>query len=420
MSQQQNSEKYDLVIVGGGIVGSTLACLLAPHPLRIAVIEASIPSEYVVDEPYDLRVSAISAASREAFEQARVWHAIQARRVSAYEAMFVWDATGNGQIHFQAAELGVAQLGHLIENRMIQLALLERLQTVDSIDVYAPCRVQKITVQTSPNDPSNPSNSLVLCSETTAPVQICLDDGTVLFSDLVVGADGAHSFVRRHLNIGWQSEDYGQKGLVAVVETSKAHQATAWQCFMPTGPLAFLPLGDSPFAHHSSIVWSLPADQADAYLHQDEQTFKQSLGAAFQHRLGDITAVSQRAAFPLKGAQAQDYVQPHVALLGDAAHTIHPLAGLGANLGIKDAKQLAEVLIQAKQQQRALGAYSTLRRYERARRGDNLLTMKTMEAFKLVFGNQLMPWQMVRNRGLQWVDQATWLKQRFMRQAMGV
>ncbi|HHC75297.1 MAG TPA: 2-octaprenyl-3-methyl-6-methoxy-1,4-benzoquinol hydroxylase [Thiothrix sp.] len=417
MSQQQNSEKYDLVIVGGGMVGSTLACLLAPHHLRMAVIETFIPPDYVVDEPYDLRVSAISAASREVFEQAGVWDGIQARRVSAYENMFVWDATGNGQIHFQAAELGVAQLGHLIENRMIQLALLERLQASDTVDLYAPCRLQQLTIQANPN-PNEQMSSIP--ASAAAPVQIRLEDGTMLSSDLVVGADGAHSFVRQHLNMGWQSEDYGQKGLVTVVETSKAHQATAWQCFMPTGPLAFLPLGDSPFAHRSSIVWSLPADQADAYLHQDEPTFMQTLGTAFQHRLGDITAVSQRAAFPLKGAQAQDYVQPHVALLGDAAHTIHPLAGLGANLGIKDAKQLAEVLIQAKQQQRALGAYSTLRRYERARRGDNLLTMKTMEAFKLVFGNQMMPWQMMRNRGLQWVDQATWLKQRFMRQAMGL
>lgn len=405
MSQQNKNAEYDIVIVGGGMVGSTLACLLAPHHLRIAVIEAFVPPAYSAGEAYDLRVSAISAASRQVFEQAGAWQGIQTRRVSAYEGMYVWDATGDGHIHFQAAELGVAQLGHLIENRMIQLALLERLQAADNVDIYAPRRLQQLAIQTD---------------QASSPVQIRLDDGTILQSELLVGADGANSLVRRQLNIDWQTEDYGQKGLVAVVETSKAHQATAWQCFMPTGPLAFLPLGNSPLAHTSSIVWSLPADQADAYLHQDESTFKQALGDAFQHRLGDILAVSQRAAFPLKGAQARDYVQPHVVLLGDAAHTIHPLAGLGVNLGIKDAKQLADVLIQAKQQQRALGAYSTLRRYERARRGDNLLTMKTMEAFKLVFGNQLMPWQVVRNRGLQLVDQATWLKQRFMRQAMGV
>jgi len=390
---------YPVIVIGGGMVGSTLACLLAKQLIDVAVIEARRPDEFKPNDAYDLRVSAISPYSQSILQQAGAWESIIAKRATPYEAMSVWDASGDGNIQFDAADIGAPQLGHIIENRMIQLALLETFERYSNLDLYLPNRLKQLEALDD------------------GGYIIHLDDGQRLQCDLLVGADGANSQVRSMANINVKRDDYAQKGLVTVVETEKPHQATAWQAFMPTGPLAFLPLGGSGESRHCSIVWSLPADQADRLLHIDDEAFKQQLATAFQHRLGDVISISQRAAFPLKGSQAEQYVLPHLALIGDAAHTTHPLAGLGVNLGIKDAAKLAEVLGAVKSDK--IGDYLTLRRYERARRGDNVLTMKGMEGFKSLFGNRLSPWMMLRNRGLNLVNQSNWLKQQFMRRAAG-
>lgn len=390
---------YPVIVIGGGMVGSTLACLLAKQSIDVAVIEARRPDDYQPDDAFDLRVSAISPYSQSILQQAGAWDDILSKRLTPYEAMSVWDSSGDGQVQFDAAEVGMPYLGHIIENRMIQLALLASCEAYTNLDMYLPNRLQQLEPLTE------------------GGYRVHLDDGQCLQCDLLVGADGPNSLVRSMASIDVKRDDYAQKGLVAVVETEKPHQATAWQAFMPSGPLAFLPLGGSADSTHCSIVWSLPADQADRLLHIDEAAFKQQLAAAFQHRLGDVVSISQRAAFPLKGSQAEQYVLPHLALIGDAAHTIHPLAGLGVNLGIKDAATLAEVLGAVRSHK--LGDYLTLRRYERARRGDNVLTMKSMEGFKLLFGNRLSPWMLLRNRGLNLVNQSRWLKRQFMHKAAG-
>ena len=368
--------QYDVIIAGGGMVGSTLACLLGNAGMHVAVLEAYQPTPFSPTEPYDLRVSAISRASQRALAQAGAWQGVAMRRTCAYEAMQVWDATGDGEIRFDAADLGEPDLGHIVENRVIQLALLDAI----------------------------------------AQVTVTLRSGKVLNAKLLVGADGAQSKVRELAGIPLHCQDYGQKGLVCVVQTSLPHQATAWQRFMPSGPLAFLPLADGA----CSIVWTLPADRADAMLLKNEADFCRELAQALDYRLGDVTHVGERAAFSLRGRHAEPYIQARLALVGDAAHTIHPLAGQGVNLGIKDAVELAQQLLNAQQRRADVGGLQVLRAYERARRGDNVLTQKAMETFRLVFGNTLTPWTMARNWGLNAVNRMGFLKYEMAKRAMGV
>lgn len=386
---------YEVVIAGGGMVGATLAHLLAQVGKQVAVIEAQGTTALAKDAPYELRVSALSRQTQRTLEKIGAWRAIKACRVSAYESMFVWDATGTGEIRFDAADLGEANLGHIVENRVVQWSLESLAQTNDQIDWFCSQRLSEFE-----------------CDD--AQVTITLADGSVLHAKLLVGADGAMSQVRQQAGIAIDREDYGQRGLVAVIQTAHSHEWTAWQRFMPTGPLAFLPLADE---HHCSIVWSLPADRADAMVNLSTDRFNQQLAEALDYRLGEVKLVSERGAFPLKGMHAERYIGQRVALVGDAAHTIHPLAGQGVNLGIKDAVALAEQVIAATND---LGSQKVLRRYERARKADNVMTQKAMEGFKLLFGNDMAAWRMLRNQGLNLVNQNGWVKNNLVKHAMGL
>ncbi len=388
--------QYEVIIAGGGMVGATLACLLGKAGRRVAVLEAHAPAELAADADYGLRVSAISRVSQQVLAQAGAWDRVLARRASPYEAMHVWDATGNGCIRFEAADLGEPELGHIVENQVLQQALLATLADYPSVSVCCPAR-------------------LAAFERTDDRVTVLLHDGQPLQAELLVGADGAHSRVRKLAGMSALREDYGQQGVVCTVRTELPHQATAWQRFMPTGPLAFLPLPD---AHTCSMVWTLPADYADTVLAFDEARFREALAEALDYRLGAVLQVSARAAFPLSGMQASHYVQPRLALLGDAAHTIHPLAGQGVNLGIKDAAALAAQLLNGKTTD--MGSLRVLERYARARRGDNLLTQKAMESFRLLFGNTLAPWVLLRNTGLNAVNSLPLLKYELARRAMGI
>jgi len=387
-------KQYDVIINGGGMVGATLASLLAAQGKHVAVIEAYAAKPFSQNDDYDLRVSAISRASQRALEEAGAWDAILSMRASPYEAMHVWDATGNGQVHFDAAELGEPDLGHIIENRVIQLAITEALNRHPTADLYLPNQLSRFNLA---ND----------------QIRVELRDGTQLAANLLVGADGANSQVRQLAGIDVKRDDYAQSGLVAVVKTEKPHEYTAWQRFQTTGPVAFLPLADG----RCSIVWTLPSDLADYYLSRNKTDFKAALAEALDFKLGKITQVGDRAAFPLRGSQAEAYVQERIALVGDAAHTIHPLAGQGVNLGIKDAVELASQLKMCKGD---LGKLKTLRRYERARRGDNVLTMRAMEAFRLLFGHNAAPVKSLRNLGMNVFNQAPMIKNEVIRKAMGI
>ena len=394
---QSTEDNFDIIIAGGGMVGLTLAAILKHSPFRVAVVENHEPAPFSAKQDYDLRVSAISRASAHVLHHVGAWDGILSRRYSPYDQMQVWDQGGQGLVHFDAADLVMDYLGYIIENPVVQLALLDSIRKAENIHWLCPEKIQAIY-------PGDQGTELVLGS------------GSKLEAHLLVGADGAHSQVRHAAGIDVDRAEYGQQALVCVVKTSKSHRNTAWQRFLSTGPLAFLPLADG----RCSIVWSVEQDRAEALLQLDDQKFSSQLGQAFEYQLGQVESVGPRAAFPLVRRHAKSYVQPGLCLIGDAAHTIHPLAGQGVNLGILDAAALAQVLMQAWRQKRDIASLATLRKYERWRRGENALMMYSMSGFKQLFSNDNLLLQSLRNTGLNLVNRIPPLKHRFMRQAMGL
>ncbi len=386
--------RYDVLIVGGGMVGLTLANLLRDSGLQIGVVEKFEPK--AVSDEVDIRVSAINRASLNIFKSMGAWPEMVAR-AGVYHDMQVWDATGAGMIHFDAADVGLDALGYIIENTVIQQALQRCAEQAENIDWICPVEI----------------NSIKLADECQ---RLHLDDGRILECSLIVGADGSRSQVRAAANIEFERLSYGQRAIVCTVETELAHAETAWQCFTPDGPLAFLPLMNG----QSSIVWSLEEGKVDTMLALDEESFCRELEQAFEYQLGAVKLVSPRAAFPLGHGHVDQYVQAGLALVGDAAHNIHPLAGQGANLGFLDAAALAEVIIQAHAAHRQWSALHSLRKYERARKGENRLMESAMTGFKLLFSNDSAVLSTVRNAGLGLVDQAPLIKNQFLRYAMGV
>lgn len=388
---------YDIIIVGGGMVGLTLAGALAKTGLQIAVVEAHAPKDISLNDEYGLRVSAISRASQQVFTNIGAWQHMQSRRVSPYEHMHVWDALGDGQIHFSAADLGADVLGHIVENNVIQFSLLQNLLQHENLHWLCPVNIERIVC-------NGDSNTLTL------------NNGNVLTTKLLVGADGALSKVREAAGIQLEQSPYAQKGVVCVVESTKHHQYTAWQRFLPTGPLAFLPLADG----RCSIVWSATDTEADRLLALNVNDFARELEQAFEFTSGTVKSVGERAAFPLIRRHAEHYVAPGVALIGDAAHTIHPLAGQGVNLGVLDAASLAQIISEAVTARRDFSGMPALRKFERWRRGENTLMMYSMSGLKNLFSNDNSALTLVRNAGLNLVNGLPSVKNLLMRRAMGL
>ncbi|OQY55016.1 MAG: ubiquinone biosynthesis protein UbiH [Candidatus Parabeggiatoa sp. nov. 2] len=427
----------DVLIVGSGLVGATCACALLQGGMRIVLVEAKPqppPTPYLqkpgineldLQKPgkdelasplpkgitneldlqqgqidkFDLRTFAITRASERIFTNLGVWEKITAQRVSLFREMHVWDAGGPGKIHFNSAALNEPTLGYIVEQNVIQTALTARLAEFENLTCYRPAKVQ----------------SFNLTADETA-MQVQLDNGQCLTTRLLIGAEGANSSIRTNAGIQYKRRDHGQQAIVATVQTAQPHQETAWQRFLPTGPLAFLPLTD---AHTSSIVWSIDTPLAQRLMALEKDTFQQQLEKAFAFKLGAVKDSSQRAAFPLQSRHVLNYVQPRLALVGDAAHTVLPLAGQGLNLGLLDAAALSEILINAHTRGRDFGSYRQLRRYERWRKGDNFATLKAMEGFKHLFGSSNGILIRARNAGLRFTDAAAPIKQIIMQHATG-
>ncbi|QYZ66399.1 MAG: 2-octaprenyl-3-methyl-6-methoxy-1,4-benzoquinol hydroxylase [Gammaproteobacteria bacterium (ex Lamellibrachia satsuma)] len=394
MSEQRDS--FDLIVVGGGMVGSALGCAMADAGFDVCVLELREPQTDWPDDEVDLRVSALTRASQQVLENLGAWDRMCEKRVSPYTDMHVWDAGGNGSIHFSCHDVGESNLGHIVENRVTQRALWERLATYDNVTRLCPAEVADLEMGPRPS--------------------VRLKDGTSLQVKLVVGADGRESLIRRMAAIGTRGWDYDQHAIVATVRPVLHHQNTAWQRFMPTGPLAFLPIDDG----RCSIVWSTSPLLARELMALDDADFCRELTQASERMLGDVLEVGPRAAFPLRLGHAETYIREGLALVGDAAHAIHPLAGQGVNLGFLDAAQLAEVLIEARQAGRQIGSLATLRRYERARKGANMGMLGAMDFFKRFFSNEVSPLKLARNLGLSLVDNSGPLKQLVVRRAMGM
>lgn len=377
------------------MVGAALALALAQREFAVVLIEARPPPLDWDDGSYDLRVSAITRASQQLFENLGVWSAIIKDRATPYQHMHVWDQAGLGEIHFDAADLAEPNLGHIIENRVLVRALWQALAGTD-VKQAAPAAIRS--------------------QQTTAHgVVVTLDDGSTVQAGLLVGADGARSQVRDAAGIACRVEDYLQTAVVATVRAEAGNQSTAWQRFMVDGPLALLPIQRDLF----SIVWSTTPDEAGHLTTLAVEDFDAELTAMSEARLGQLSLLGERAAFPLRLQHAEQYVTPGIALVGDAAHVIHPLAGQGVNLGLLDVGALVDALVAGRQASRPLGALRTLRPYERARRGHNTATQLAMDGFKHLFGSQAPGVSVLRNLGLGVAGRIGPLRRRFERIALG-
>jgi len=383
------------------MVGSALALALQGSGLNIIVVDGGPLSVKPFDTqaPFEPRVSALSAASQRILQRLDVWDGIAQRRASPYGEMQVWDGSGTGQIHFSAASVHADVLGHIVENRVVQDALLDRLHDCD-IGLLANARLEQM--RRSGDD-----------------WLLTLADGRQLRAPLVVAADGANSAVRKLTGTATREWDYLHHAIVTSVRTERSHHKTAWQRFTDNGPLAFLPL-ERAGEHWCSIVWSVTPNEAERLTALDDATFCRELEQAFEGRLGPVMAADPRVCVPLRQRHAKRYVAEGLALIGDAAHTIHPLAGQGVNLGFLDAAVLAEVLLHAVERGERLADIRVLSRFERRRMPHNLALMAAMEGFERLFQADQLPLRWLRNTGLKLVNQMPEAKATFVRQALGL
>ena len=403
----ENIADFDLVIVGAGMAGAALALAVADLPIKVALIEAQAVREGwpAVDDSvfdYDARVSALTESSRGFLDELGAWSDIVSRRACAYTDMEVWDGEGTGRIHFAASEVKRAALGHIVENRLINASLINGLRENARVKCFFGMPVETMDRQ-------------------QGLISLKLAGGKLVRSPLVVAADGANSKIREWAGFVTREWDYHHHAIVATVETESAHKNTAWQRFLPEGPLAFLPLSDAAGEQrYCSIVWSVKPDIAEALMSLGDDDFCRELAAKFEHRLGSVVACSRRFSFPLRQRHAADYVSDGVVLLGDAAHTIHPLAGQGINLGFQDAMALADECRRACERGLSLSDTGVLNRYQRRRKGGNLAMMAMMEGFQHLFETPAMPLRLLRNTGMRWLDSALPLKRQIIAKAMGL
>jgi len=363
-------DPLDVVVVGAGIVGSAAALGFARDGLRVAVVEPRAPSPWRADAP-DLRVYALAQDSVALLDQLGVWGDI-APHAQPYRTMRVWDAAGGGELRFDAQRYGRDALGWIVEHSLLADRLWQALQQA-RVTLRCPQRVTSIVPAQTDDDARAQDDT----------VGLMLDDYSTLRARLVVAADGAESALREMAGIDVVRHDYQQRGVVAYVETTHSHQDTAWQRFLPSGPLAFLSCHDG----RSSIVWTLPDGEAERLLGVDDATFCRELTRAFDATLGDVIAVSARAAFPLRRQIAERFVEGRIALCGDAAHVVHPLAGQGLNIGLRDVIALRATVRSATERKLDIGTSHRLARWQRERRSESATAAHTFDAINRMFSN---------------------------------
>ncbi|MGQ7844129.1 UbiH/UbiF/VisC/COQ6 family ubiquinone biosynthesis hydroxylase [Granulosicoccus sp. 3-233] len=394
------SVDYDVIIVGGGMVGSLLAAALAlDGVLKIAVLEQREPEPFVpgTQPPYDVRVSALSIATQRMLNNVGAWQGILDRRACPFRQMKVWDGEADGSTHFRADDIGAPELGHIVENRVLQLALLDTIKAARTVDYLCPASLVGY----------RQGKDRVICE---------LSDGrSTVTARLLVGADGARSTVRELAGIELEHSSYPHHALVATVDTELGQQDITWQRFQPTGPEAMLPL----CGHRASLVWYHDEEHVRQLKALSDEAFIEALQASFPAELGGIRGVLERGSFPIVKAHARQYVAERVALVGDAAHTVHPLAGQGVNLGMLDAAALAEVILDGGAGTRDAGQRRRLRRYERWRRGENAMMISILDGFYHAFKPQPGGVRSLRSAALNMADRAGPLKSLVMRYAMG-
>jgi len=395
--------RYDIVVVGGGITGLTVAALLTrgnyAEALRVTVIDAAPRPQFDPDEDIGLRVSAIATGSAAILDALGAWDTVAGTRACPYEHMRVWDGAddpeGPSTLRFDADEFAVPQLGFIVENLLIQDALLKILDRTDvNLRFDSPIRTIE---RTSDN------------------YRVRLEDGRELDADLLIGADGARSLVREIAAIAVMRRPYAQTAFVTHLRPEHPHGATARQRFLPDGPLGMLPLADGRI----SVVWSTTHETARHAMTASDDELGAMLTDASDDVLGELTAPGPRGTFPLCAQHARNYVLPHLALIGDAAHAVHPLAGQGANLGLADASTLSAVIEEAIRKGEHPGDRPVLRRYERARKGANATMLHLMTALNQLFAAGSPTLGELRRAGMRLFNVSGPLRERAVRVALG-
>lgn len=386
-----------IVIVGAGIVGLTLAAALGQNGFAVTLIESKPPVLGWDPQQLDAKVSAINLSSYQILKNIKAWGQLSANAMTPLKGLRVWDATGGSEINFDCKDLHLPQLGFIVENRALIKVLWELVSSLPNVTIQSPAIPEKIIQE---------NNQCVLQLKDHSPV----------VAELIVGADGSESWVRQQMQIVAVTNSYQQEALTAVLETTKPHNGLGWQNFLESGPIGILPL------HHPrqvAMVWSNDIEVAEQLKQSAPEKLADSVTKALDYRLGDMHLLTPVQVFPLFMRSADIYVGENTVLIGDAAHTIHPLAGQGVNLGLMDAAVLVEVLMEAKQKKQALGALKVLSRYQRWRKGDNTLMLTAMTGFKELFGSRNNWVVQFRNHGLTFTNHVPWLKNFFMRYAIG-
>jgi 2-octaprenylphenol hydroxylase len=396
--EEETRTDYDVVIVGAGIVGLTLACHLKDQGLRIAVINKDVfHNKKTTSLTSQLRVIAVTIGSQQLLSQLNVWQRLDTKQCAPFRCMQVWESGLAAQLFFDSADIGLASLGYIVKNSDLQHALYTQAKTDHELTWLVPDTLIELQIKKN-------------------HVLVTLASGAEITTRLLVGADGDQSKVRQLADLQMKSTDYAQRALIATVQTELTHGQIARQIFLANGPLAFLPLKD---AHHCSIVWSNTPEEVQRLETMDDASFCAELTRVFEQRLGSVISTSPRLSYSLKTKEAEQYIKSGIALIGDAAHTLHPLAGQGANLGMADAQCLAKVVLVARQKHRSIGALHTLRRYERERRFHNRVMLGGVDAIKYLFATHNPILQKTRQFGLSVINNVTCLKNSIARYCDG-
>ena len=407
-------QKFDVLIVGGGMVGLTAALAIRKNSsLSVAIIDTQSLAE--LSQQHDVRVSAINSVSQQLFAKLDVWHDIQNSRIQPYQHMHIWDKSGYGHIDFDLTDLSErehkGQLGWIIENNIIRQALWKKAEQDAGIRFFTEEKLTNIAM----------GDSEVFASFSTLPP---------ITAKLVIGADGANSWVRQQMKMSLTFRDYDHHAIVATVKCSQGHQNTAWQVFLDTGPLALLPLSEPGKTKQTlcSIVWSTSPDEAKRLTSLSPDDFAKALTAASDGKLGNVSLESDRFSYPLMMRYAQNFIKDRVVLVGDAAHTIHPLAGQGVNLGLLDAAAIAQTLTETLSKTDISNLHSSkpqwlcsikLKQYERWRKAEAAEMIAAMEVIKQTFTPQKEPVKLLRGIGMSIVNQIKPIKNVMIKQALG-
>lgn len=391
-----DTQQFDVILVGGGMVGAATAIGLAKQGLQVAVIESFAPKAYSPEQALDVRVSAISVASEQLLEQLGALESLLNMRNVPYLGLETWELDGC-ITQFHSSQIGASHLGHIVENRLVQLALWEQMQQLDAIKLFCPERVATF-------------------SRLADGVSVHLQSGIQLEAKLLIGADGANSQVRQWAGIGISGWDYAQSAMLINIQTAQGQQDVTWQQFTPNGPRSLLPLP----GNHASLVWYDDANRIKQLMQLNHKQLADQIRQHFPARLDSDFTVEAKGSFALTRRHANAYFKPNVVILGDAAHTINPLAGQGVNLGFKDVEALLAVIKTALTEDKPWWSTEVLNAYQAKRYRDNQLMMTTMDVFYAGFSNDILPLKLLRNGALKLANINSPIKRTVLKYAMGL